>query len=203
MSTVIRFAAESDAAALAEIYAPAVTERTTSFELVAPTAADMARRMSALRERYPWLVCESDGRVIGYAYASPHRERLAYQWSVDVSAYVRDDAQRRGVGRALYTALFAILAMQGYRTAYAGITLPNAASEGMHRALGFEPVGIYRGVGYKMGAWRDVVWLARSLAPRVDDPPAPLPIEAVAGDDAIARAIAECETLLRRAAAQS
>ncbi len=203
MSTVIRFAAEGDAAALAEIYAPAVTERTTSFELVAPTAADMARRMSALRERYPWLVCESDGRVIGYAYASPHRERLAYQWSVDVSAYVRDEAQRRGVGRALYTALFAILAMQGYRTAYAGITLPNAASEGMHRALGFEPVGIYRGVGYKMGAWRDVVWLARSLAPRDDDPAAPLPIAAVAGDDAIARAIAECETLLRRAAEQS
>ncbi|GLC26231.1 GNAT family N-acetyltransferase [Roseisolibacter agri] len=172
----IRLATAADGAALAAIYAPAVDGRATSFELTAPDADEMARRVERLTARTPWLVLERDARVLGYAYASPHRDRPAYQWSVEVSAYVHADAHRGGVGRALYTSLFALLALQGFRNAYAGITLPNDASEGMHRALGFTPVGVFRGVGYKLGAWHDVVWLERAIAPHDVEPAPPVPL---------------------------
>ncbi len=176
VSARIRLAAAADGAALAAIYAPAVDGRATSFELTPPDADEMARRIERLTARTPWLVLERDARVLGYAYASPHRDRPAYQWSVEVSAYVHADAHRAGVGRALYTSLFAVLALQGFRNAYAGITLPNDASEGMHRALGFAPVGVFRGVGYKLGAWHDVVWLARTIAPHDAEPAPPVPL---------------------------
>jgi phosphinothricin acetyltransferase len=175
----IRTATPDDGAALARIYRPAVVERPTSFELEPPDADEMARRVVKITARYPWLVSESDGNVVGYAYASQHRDRAAYQWSVDVSAYVSDDAHRGGVGRALYTALFAMLARQLFRNAYAGITLPNPASEAFHHALGFTDVGVYRHVGYKFGRWHDVLWLERPLLPSIADPPAPLPLSAV------------------------
>ena len=177
MQPRIRLATPADGAALAEIYAPAVRERATSFELEAPGADEMARRVARLTERTPWLACEHRGAVVGYAYASPHRDRPAYQWSLEVSAYVHPGAQRAGVARALYTALFAVLTRQGFRNAYAGITLPNDASLAMHRSLGFADVGVYRGVGYKLGAWHDVAWLARALAPHTSgaEPPVPLP----------------------------
>ena len=170
---MIRLAAPTDAAAIAEIYRPAVTDRATSFEIDPPDAEAMAKRIESCLARLPWLVAEENGVVVGYAYASPHRARPAYQWSVDVSAYVSDAAHRRGVGRSLYEALFRILTLQGFRNAYAGITMPNEASEGFHRALGFTPVGIYRGVGFKLGRWHDVLWLERALAPRDETPPIP------------------------------
>ena len=170
---MIRPAAPPDAAAIAEIYRPAVVDRATSFEIDPPDAEAMARRIESCLARFPWLVAEENGAVVGYAYASQHRARPAYQWSVDVSAYVSDSAHRRGIGRSLYDALFRILTLQGFRNAYAGITMPNEASEGFHRALGFTPVGIYRGVGYKLGRWHDVLWLDRALAPRDDTPPIP------------------------------
>ncbi len=170
---MIRLAAPTDAAAIAEIYRPAVVERATSFEVDPPDAGAMAVRIERCLERLPWLVAEEDGAVVGYAYASPHRARAAYQWSVDVSAYVSEAAHRRGVGRSLYEALFRILALQGFRNAYAGITMPNEPSDRFHRALGFSTVGLYRGVGYKLGRWHDVLWLERSLAPGDDTPPVP------------------------------
>ena len=178
MAGRIRQAVADDGPALAAIYAPAVA-RATSFELQAPDGAEMARRVTRLTARTPWLVCEDRGEVLGYAYASPHRDRPAYQWSVEVSAYVRGDRQRAGIGRALYESLFAVLALQGFRNAYAGITLPNPASVGLHFALGFTPVGVYSGVGYKMGAWHDVAWFERPLAERVTDPPPPRPLPEV------------------------
>ena len=170
---LIRLARPDDAAAVAAIYRPAVTERATSFEIDPPDAEAMAKRIESCLARLPWLVAEEKGAVVGYAYASPHRARPAYQWSLDVSAYVADATHRRGVGRSLYDALFRILTLQGFRNAYAGITMPNEASEGFHRALGFTPVGIYRGVGYKLGRWHDVLWLERALAPRDETPPIP------------------------------
>lgn len=184
MQSSIRLATPADGAALAEIYAPAVRERATSFELEAPDGDEMGRRVARLTERTPWLVCERRGTVVGYAYASPHRDRPAYQWSLEVSAYVHPEAHRAGVARALYSALFAVLTQQGYRNAYAGITLPNDASVAMHHALGFTDVGVYRGVGYKLGAWHDVAWLARGLAPHTPDaaPPVPLPALCRASD---------------------
>ena len=135
----------------------------------------MSARIETIQKKYPWLVCELDGEVVGYAYANTHNERAAYRWSADVSAYVSAAAHRRGVGSALYASLFDILVLQGLRNVYAGITLPNPASEGMHRVLGFALVGVYHQVGYKFGAWHDVAWLERQIAERVVDPPEPIP----------------------------
>ncbi|HEY3746134.1 MAG TPA: GNAT family N-acetyltransferase, partial [Gemmatimonadaceae bacterium] len=165
MSPHIRVAYIDDAQRIAEIYAPAVTERVTSFELVAPSAVEMASRLTRVLAQYPWLVCELDGQVIGYAYASTHNERAAYRWSVDVAVYVGGEVQRRGVGTALYASLFEVLALQNIRNVYAGITLPNAASEGMHSRAGFALVGTYHRVGYKFGAWHDVAWFERAILP--------------------------------------
>lgn len=177
----IRLAVVADGAAVAEIYRPAVTDRPTSFELEPPGATSMSERITHTLERLPWLVAVDGGRILAYAYASPHRTRAAYQWSVDVSAYTDAGAQRRGVGRALYEALFRVLVLQGYVNAYAGIALPNEASEGFHRAMGFSPVGVYRGVGYKLGAWHDVAWFERPLAARAADPPLPIPLASLRG----------------------
>jgi phosphinothricin acetyltransferase len=191
---LIRFARAEDGPALAAIYAPAVAGRATSFEAEPPDGDEMARRAERLLARTPWLVLLLDGALAGYAYASPHRDRAAYQWSVEVSAYVAGGAHRRGVGRALYGALFDVLALQGFRNAYAGVTLPNDASVGLHRALGFAPVGVYRGVGYKLGAWHDVAWYERGLAPREAEPAPPVPLAELRADPARA---ARVEAALR------
>ena len=194
---LIRLATTTDAHALAAIYAPAVLERATSFELEAPDGAEMARRVERIIARTPWLVCVHDGAVVGYAYAGPYRDRPAYQWSVEVSAYVRAEVHRAGVARALYTSLLALLALQGFRNAYAGITLPNPASIGLHEAMGFTRVGVYRGVGYKLGAWHDVMWLERALAPRQTDPPVPTLLPALTDSGAFHAALAAGLPLLR------
>ncbi|NUO61941.1 MAG: N-acetyltransferase [Gemmatimonadaceae bacterium] len=186
---ILRLATPFDGPALAAIYRPSVVERVTSFELDPPDGAEMARRVERCVERTPWLVAERDAVVVGYAYAGLHRERPAYQWSVETSAYVRDDAHRTGVARALYASLFAILALQGFRNAYAGITLPNAASEGFHESFGFTRVGVYHGVGYKFGAWHDVLWLERAILPQVAEPPAPLALPVLRSDPSGAAAV--------------
>ena len=170
---MLRLALPTDGERLAAIYAPAVSDRATSFELTPPDAAEMARRVSALNNRTPWLVVEENGLVMGYAYASPHRDRPAYQWSVEVSAYIDATAHRAGHGKTLYTALFDILTAQGFVNAYAGITLPNPASVGFHKAMGFEEIGIYKGIGYKFGRWHDVIWMHRPLAQRLHEMQSP------------------------------
>ncbi len=170
----IRLAAAADAAAVHAIYAPFVRDTVISFELEPPTADEMRARIANTLETHPWLVFERDAKVAGYAYASRHRDRLAYQWAVDVSCYVDPAAQRQGIGRRLYLALFEVLRAQGFCSAYAGIALPNAASVGLHEAVGFAPVGVYRRVGYKLGAWHDVGWWALALLDRPADPPPPV-----------------------------
>lgn len=196
-TALIRLATTADGPALAAIYEPAVTGSAISFEVVAPDAAEMAHRVERIMARTPWLVCEHGGAVVGYAYASTHRERQAYQWSVDVSAYVHANAWRSGVARALYTSLFEVLALQGFRNAYAGITLPNVASIGLHEAMGFTTVGVYRDVGYKLGAWHDVAWLGRVLGPHIANPPTPTPLPAVRDTAALTAAIVAGQRLLR------
>lgn len=163
MTTIIRLACAADAPAIRAIYAPLVARTPITFETQAPSVAEMRRRIAGLAGRMPWLVCARDGRRLGYAYASAHRERAGYRWSVDVSVYVAARARRHGVGRALYTSLLQILALQGFVNAYAGITLPNRASVRLHEAMGFRPIGIYRRVGHKLGAWHDVGWWSRTL----------------------------------------
>ena len=171
----IRVARGDDAEGVLDIYAPNVRDTFISFELEAPTPAEMRSRILGTLVSHPWLVCEIDGGVAGYAYASPHRERLAYQWSADVSCYVHPGSRRRGVGRSLYVALLGVLRRQGYFNAYAGIALPNAASVRLHESVGFEPVGVYRGVGFKGGQWRDVGWWHCRLGELPADPPVPMP----------------------------
>jgi L-amino acid N-acyltransferase YncA len=196
MSCFIRLATEADAAAIAAIYAPAVTASAASFELEPPDAGEMARRMAGTQRRTPWLVCERAGAVVGYAYAGQHRDRPAYRWSVEVSAYVGPDARGIGIGRALYSSLFAVLRLQQFRNAFAGITLPNPPSRALHRALGFERVGVFPRIGYKHGAWHDVEWLALALLPHVAEPPEPVALPAVGDATALRQALASGTALI-------
>ena len=172
---MIRLARAADAGPIGAIYAPFVTGTATSFEVVVPTESDIAARIAATVAHAPWLVAADGDDVLGFAYASKHRERAAYRWSVDASVYVHGRAHRRGIARALYTSLFEVLRLQGFYAAHAGITLPNPASVAFHEAVGFRPVGVYRKVGYKMGAWHDVGWWQLPLRDRVDSGPEPTP----------------------------
>ena len=141
-----------------------MTDGWISFEIEPPTSGEIARRMRVYGESHGWLVAAlGDGTIAGYAYGSPHRDRAAYSSSCDVAVYVDPAHARRGLGRALYAQLLPLLAAKGYHAAFAGIAVPNDASVGLHEAMGFAPVGIYREVGWKMGGWRDVGWWQRLL----------------------------------------
>jgi L-amino acid N-acyltransferase YncA len=165
-----------DAAACAAIYAPHVEASPTSFEERAPSAEEMAARIERTAASHPWLVAEGGGEVLGFAYAFRHRERAAYRWAADVSVYVATEQRGRGLGRSLYEALFERLRHQRFQVACAGITLPNEASVALHERLGFAPVGAYRRIGWKQGAWRDVGWWQLDLLPpSPEPPPEPLP----------------------------
>ena len=151
-------AGPADATAIAAIYRPYVTDAATSFEIDPPDASEMRRRMAALDSFAPWLVYVEQQReqqeqpeIVGYAYASPHRDRAAYRWSVDVTVYVRGDRHRRGVGRALYQTLLPLLALQGFRVAHAGITLPNPGSVGLHAVAGLRSRRRLSGRGLEAG----------------------------------------------------
>lgn len=192
-SSTIRLATSDDAAAVAAIYGPYCESTVISFEETAPSAEEMARRISAIGATRPWIVLEDHGEVIGYAYASSHHERAAYRWSVSTAIYISRNHHRRGAGRALYTALVAILRALGYCQATAGITLPNPASVGLHTAFGFAPVGVYRRIGYKMGGWHDVGWYQAEIQPVSDNPAEPRSISAIVDtqewDDAVQRGL--------------
>jgi L-amino acid N-acyltransferase YncA len=159
----VRRATEQDSSAIAAIYAPYVRDTAISFEEIPPTAAQMSERVRATLSTHPFLVFQEADAIIAYAYASRHRDRAAYRWSVDVAIYVAPHVHRRGIGRALYTRLLEILERQGFHSAYAGITLPNEKSVGLHEAMGFQPVGTYDEVGFKLDRWWDVGWWRRPL----------------------------------------
>jgi L-amino acid N-acyltransferase YncA len=169
----VRDASVEDAAACAAIYAPYVTGTAVTFETEPPDAAGMAGRIAAAVRTHAWVVLEHDGGVRGYAYGGPFKGRPAYRWSCEVSLYVEPGRRRTGAGRQLYASLFERLGERGYRTAAAGMTLPNEASVALHRAMGFEPVGTFRAIGYKLGAWHDVHWCQRALATGSDPPAEP------------------------------
>lgn len=169
----VRDAVGWDAEACAVIYAPYVTDTAITFESDPPPPAEMAVRIAAVMRTHAWVVLENEGRVVGYAYGGPFKSRAAYRWSCEVSVYLEHGRRRTGGGRALYDALFTRLAERGYRTAVAGMTLPNDASMGLHRAMGFEPVGIYRHIGWKHGTWHDVAWVQRTIASGQNPPAEP------------------------------
>jgi phosphinothricin acetyltransferase len=152
----VRSASSADAKAIAEIYRPYVEETAISFEAVPPSAEEFKARIEDTLQKFPWLVYESGGEILGYAYAGAHRTRCAYEWSVECTVYVKKDAHGRGIGKELYQALFKILKDQGAVNIIAGISLPNAASVGLHESLGFQKVANFKDVGFKLGQWWDV-----------------------------------------------
>ncbi len=181
----------ADAAACVEIYTPFVVDSAVSFDIVAPTVEEFSAKIAHLLETHAFLVADDAGRVAGYAYSGPYRERAAYRWSAEVSVYVHPDYRGRGVGRQLYEVLLAVMRRQGLRTAIAGVTQPNPASMALHHACGFQIVGVFERIGYKAGAWRDVAFLALELDPDVDPTRTPdeprrarLPGDGDAGPDA-------------------
>ena len=171
-----RLATADDAAAIAAIYAPYVRDTIVSFETEVPDAAEIAARIERIGRQYPWLTATADRRVVGYAYACENRARLAYRWSVDAAVYLDPSAQRQGIGSGLYRRLFALLRAQGYVNAFAGISLPNAASVALHEAIGFALIGVHRNVGYKLGGWRDVGWWQLALCEPPGKPVEPIAI---------------------------
>jgi L-amino acid N-acyltransferase YncA len=170
---LVRDATQADAAACAAIYAPYVRDTAITFELEPPSAQEMAKRIAAAARSHAWLVLEDGERVAGYAYGGVFNHRPAYRWACEVSVYIELGRHRTGAGTALYEALFARLAERGYRTAVAGMTLPNDSSVGLHRALGFEPVGTFERIGFKHGRWHDVAWVQRPLAHTDEAPTEP------------------------------
>ena len=168
----LRFAAPQDASALLEIYAQYI-ESSITFEYALPTQAEFAARIEAFGADYPYLVLEDGGRAVGYAYAHRHRERQAYQWNTELSVYVDAAHVSKGIGGKLYAALTELLRLQGVRTAYGFVRLPNEKSERLHLSQGFARVGTYHHSGYKCGAWQDIGIFERELLPH-DDAPAPV-----------------------------
>ncbi len=181
-AVLIRTATEQDAAGILEIYAPIVRETPISFEFEPPDQSELCRRIATVSEFYPWLVaCATGGDVLGYAYASRHRERAGYQWAVDTAIYVHPRARRNGLARSLYSVLLEALRRQGFYRAYAGIALPNPASVGLHEAMGFVRVAHYSQVGYKLGAWHDVGWWGLALRPATASPSPPVAHSRISG----------------------
>lgn len=201
MSVQIRLAGAQDAPAIAALYRPIVERTAISFETEAPDAAAIAQRIRETLTAYPGLVCESAGEIAGYAYATRHRVRGAYRWSVDTSVYVDERQRRRGVGRGLYASLFAILSAQGFFNVYAGIALPNPASVMLHESVGFTAIGVYRRVGFKLGAWHDVGWWQRTLQEQAADPREPLSIAEMRQHPSWQALLRHGESAIRAAAA--
>lgn len=188
-AATLRLATPDDGAACAAIYRPYVETTAVSFEQAPPDAAEMATRITRTIQRTPWLVAEVDGAVRGYAYASRHRERAAYDWTAETTVYVDEAFTGRGLGRASMTALLAILRVQGFHLAVAGVTLPNPGSVALHLSLGFARIGEFEAIGYKQGRWHGVEWYGLELGPREADPPPIRPIVSLAGTRELQRAL--------------
>jgi len=189
MKPVIRLAAALDCEQISAIYAPYVLNSAISFETEPPGPDEVRKRVSDTLEFLPWLVCEQSSQVLGYSYADRYRARAAYQWSASVSVYVDLTVHRVGIGRALYASLFRILDLQGFYNIFAGITLPNESSVGLHRSCGFHQIGLEHSVGYKLGAWHDVSMWHLPLRQCLPAPEAPTPLATVVKRDSWSGAI--------------
>ncbi|MBC5733269.1 GNAT family N-acetyltransferase [Flavonifractor sp. DFI.6.63] len=174
----IRFAGAADAQDLLGLYGQYIDTPIT-FECALPSRAEFARRIEGIGRAYPYLLCREGERTVGYAYAHRQMEREAYQWNAELSVYLDRAFTSRGLGGRLYRVLMELLRLQGVRTAYGCVTLPNEKSEGLHRALGFRQLGVYRNTGYKCGAWHDVAWFEKALGPYGGAPEPVRPFPAV------------------------
>jgi L-amino acid N-acyltransferase YncA len=159
----IRAANEADAGRILHIYRPYVEQTAISFESEPPSQTEMAARIQKCLQKFPWIVCEINGEIAGYVYASTHREREAYQWTCECSVYIDEKFKGKGIGKTLYELLFDVLTLQGLVNVYAGITLPNDTSVRLHEKCGFEFFAGYDNIGYKLGKWHKVGWWRRQL----------------------------------------
>lgn len=192
----IRLATPADSDAILAVYRPYVENTCISFELEPPTPEAFHTRVETICATHPYLVCVAGDKLIGYAYATRYRERGAYRFDVETSVYIAEEGHGRGIGKALYTGLFELLPLLGYQTAYAGICMPNAKSEGLHKAMGFVPNGDHPKTGYKLGRWLNVIWLQKPLGDYPEHPAEPKPISAL--EESVVREIfARCENMVR------
>ena len=194
---VIRFATKEDAAAILSIYEKYIKNTRVTFEIEVPTVSTFEERMERIMARFPWLICEIDGKIAGYAYGSLHGERAAYRWSADLSVYIDERYHRQGIASALYKALLELLRRQGYFTVYAGVSTPNPKSEAFHTAFGFRNLGEFKNVGYKLGAWCGVTWYELPLAEYVDVPAETISIRTLLIKDDCKDILEEAEVFLR------
>ena len=174
---IIRLATSKDAAAILNIYAPYIQYTSLTFEQDVPPIKHFENRITDYLKSWPWLICEIDGILAGYAYASRYRERVCYQWSVECSIYIHDDYQQAGIAKALYEGLMEILKRQGIVNVYAVINLPNPKSVNFHERFGFKWFATFDHVGYKLGEWKNVGWWQLMLNELADNPPSPIPFE--------------------------
>ncbi len=185
----LRLVTLNDTAELLSIYAPYITDTAVSFEYEVPTLEAYRERIREIAGHYPYLVWEENGHILGYAYAHRQMDRAAYQWNTELSVYLRPEATGKGLGTKLYGALLELLRLQGFKTAYGCVAIPNAASEALHYKLGFHDAGVWHLTGYKNGAWQDVGWYEKQLAPYDADPVPPTSITKM--DEAVIRAALE------------
>lgn len=175
-NVAVRLVEASDAAALCKIYAPYVLNTTISFETKPPDEAEFTHRISDISKDFPYIKCEINGEIIGYAYAHRYRERSAYRWCAELSIYVIEKAHGLGVGRALYFALLSFLKLMRYQSAYGVVTCPNPESDRLHLAMGFENTGTLQKCGYKLGKWIGVTTYQLFIGSHPEDPAEPLSI---------------------------
>ena len=175
---MIRTIEERDFLEVLNIYKPFVTDTVTTFETEVPTIKDFGYRIIETIKKYPWLVLEEKGKVIGYAYASEHRSRCSYQWSCECSIYMAPEARGKGFGKKLYLELFKILKAQGFIHVLAGAALPNEASIAIHKSLGFEEIGTYKKIGFKHNRWIDTYWMQLELN-QISEPKELIPFSSI------------------------
>lgn len=179
MNKKIRLATEADSVSILEIYAPFIRDTVITFENEVPTITEFKRRIFDIQKKYPWLVCEINGNIVGYAYASQFNDRAAYDWSSDFSIYINPQYQGKKIGKALYYCLFELSKLQGYCNAYAGVTLPNIKSERLHQSFGFNSIGVYQNAGFKLGNWYDVKWFGIKIKDYPKSPTEPKTIDEI------------------------
>lgn len=175
----IRLATVNDAEQVLKVYTPYVLQTGSTFEYEVPTLEEFRGRIAKISARYAYLVCECNGEIIGYAYGSTHRERMGYSWCAEATVYLSEAHHRRGIARILYDALFVLMKEQGYKSIYVSILSTNTASLAFHRAMGFEDIGIFRNIGYKLGEWHSNVWMQLFLGEHGIEPPLPLAFTAI------------------------
>lgn len=193
----IRLIQDTDSHAVLAVYKPYIESTAITFEYDVPDSETFLERIKNVTAGYPWLVCLQDNEVIGYAYASKYRDRAAYQWAAEAAIYLKVDVHRKGIARILYQALFEILRLQGYTNLYAIITLPNEKSVGFHQAMGFEEIGIFRKVGYKLGKWHDVIWFEKHLKEHGEAPHIPVKMAEVWNNESVFSIIEQANKKLK------